>query len=79
MLITEKQIKNDYPLEAVRFLQNYDRYLSDELDEYGIKKCKPDSFAAFSEVGASYPKRLKEQYDESVEAVHKYLDKGNEL
>lgn len=58
MLITEGQAKNNYPLDAVKFMNTFDEYLSDEIDEYGVKKCKPDSFDAFVEIDASLPKRF---------------------
>lgn len=79
MLITEEQIKNGYPLEAVRFFNTFDEYLSDEVDEYGIKKCKPDSFNVFAEVGADVPKRLLSEYEANLRLVHEYLDKGYNL
>ncbi len=39
-------------------MNTFDEYLSDEIDEYGVKKCKPDSFDAFVEIDASLPKRF---------------------
>lgn len=79
MILTEEQIKNNYPIEAVKFFDTYDKYLSDEVDEYGIKKCNADSFKQFAEVGESYPQRLKEQYDDAVKQIHQYLKDGNNI
>ena len=79
MIITEEQAKNGYPIEAVKFMNTFDDYLSNEVDKYGIKKCKSDSFDSFFGIGANYPKKLKEQYDDYVKQIHKYLDEGNEL
>ncbi|MCH5345410.1 MAG: hypothetical protein J1E64_15410 [Acetatifactor sp.] len=79
MTITEEQAKNGYPLEAVRFLDTFDSYLSNSVDEYGIKKCEPDSFKVFEEAGPDIPQNLMSQYEESVKAIHEYMDKGYKL
>ena len=79
MLITEEQIKNDYPLQAVKFMKTFDKYLSDETDDFGLKLCKSDSFDAFKEVGADVPQKLMTQYEESIALIHEYLKKGFHL
>lgn len=79
MTITVEQAENGYPLEAVRFFQTFEEYLSDETDEYGIKKCRQDSFMAFREVGMDVPDKLMKKYKKSVKAIHDYLDKGFQL
>ncbi len=79
MTITEEQAKNGYPVKVLRFMHDMDKYLSDEVDEYGLKKCRPDSFDVFTEVDANAPKRLMKKYHKSVKAIHKYLDKGLQL
>ncbi|MCM1328832.1 MAG: hypothetical protein NC253_05260 [Ruminococcus sp.] len=79
MLITEEQIKNNYPLKAVKFMHTFDKYLLNETDDYGIKKCAPNAFEAFKEVNDKEPDRLMSEYRRSVKEIHAYLDKGFEL
>lgn len=79
MTITEEQIKNNYPLEAVRFFQTFGKYLSDEVDEYGIKKCSQDAFEAFKEISEDMPQKLRKDYEENAKALRDYLNKGFRL
>lgn len=79
MTITEEQVKNNYPLEAVRFFQTFDKYLSDETDEHGIKKCSEDAFEAFKEIGADIPQKLIKDYEKHAKELHDYLSKGFQL
>lgn len=79
MILTEDQMRNNYPLQAVKFMQTFDKYLSDEVDEYGLKKCTSDSFSAFEEIESDLPKRLRKDYERYVKEIHNYLDKGFDL
>lgn len=79
MQITEEQARNNYPLQAVRFMHTFDSDLSNETDEYGVKKCKPDSFKRFEEVDKKLPQRLLNEYEDAVKDIHNYLDKGLQL
>lgn len=79
MTITEEQVQNNYPLKAIKFLHTFDKYLSDETDEHGIKKCKPDSFDVFAEIDVNLPKKLLKDYKQALKEIHAYLDKGLKL
>lgn len=79
MILTEEQIKNNYPLNAVKFMNSFDKYLSNDVDEYELKKCNPDSFDVFAEIDKDLPKKLMKQYEQAVKAIHAYLDKGLQL
>ena len=57
----------------------FDKYLSDETDEYGLKKCRPDSFEIFKKAGADKSQELMLQYEESISVIHSYLSKGFRL
>ncbi len=79
MILTEEQARNNYPLQAVKFMQTFDKYLSEDVDDYGLKTCALDSFNAFKEIDAEMPKSLRSDYERYIKEIHDYLDKGFDL
>lgn len=79
MQVDIEAMRNGYPLEAVKFFDNYDEYLNDKRDEYGFKTATPDCFKEFDEVEKGLSKKLYEKYLRCVKAIKKYNDKGGGL